>query len=340
MKGTLTFAPGETSKLLPIDIIDDKESEPDETFFLKLFGPVGASFSGGVREIAGTAVIVDDDPLPAPTVSVCDVAVEEGDAGATPAAFVVKLSNPSASTVTVNFSTADRSATAGADYRAASGTLTFAPGETEKPVTVAVIGDTLDESDETFYLDLTGATGATIADPRGVGTILEDDDRLPAVQLHAVPAPTPDQPVDEVRINFTEPVEGFDLSDLVLTRNDQVVPLNGVALVAEGNLWSLRGLAPLNANSGHYTLTLAGAAASGITDLAGNPLANGASDAWDVVRRGVPPVVTQVFVAGTGWTSGYRSYLEKNGLGEAAFGYAVPAGPAQLDELPWGNLTR
>src|SRR5207244_4247703 len=58
VKGTLTFAPGETSKLLPIDIIDDKESEPDETFFLKLFGPVGASFSGGVREIAGTAVIV------------------------------------------------------------------------------------------------------------------------------------------------------------------------------------------------------------------------------------------------------------------------------------------
>src|SRR5438093_791940 len=246
-------------------------------------------------------------------ISVGDVVALEGSGN--PAGILIGLSRAVQGPVSVNFATTDGTATDGKDYQGAKGTLTFAPGETERDVTVAVIGDTLDESDETFDLDLTAATGATIADARGVVTILEDDDRLPAVQLHAVPAATPDQPVDEARISFSEPVKGFDLSELVLTRNDQVVPLSGVSLVGDGNVWSLRGLAPLNADPGHYVLTLPGGAASGITDLAGNPLADGASDSWDVLRRGVPPVVTQVYVAGSGWTSAYRSYLQSKGLG-------------------------
>jgi hypothetical protein len=80
--------------------------------------------------------------------------------------------------VTVDFATADDTATAPADYAPASGTLTFAPGETEQTLAVAVNGDTLVESDETFFVNLSNPTGeATIADAQGVGTIIDDDPR-------------------------------------------------------------------------------------------------------------------------------------------------------------------
>jgi hypothetical protein len=110
------------------------------------------------------------------TISISDVSVTEGDTGTTDAVFSVALSAASAQEVTVDFATADDTATAPADYVAATGTLTFAPGETEKTVTIAVNGDTLVESDETFFVNLSNATGgATIADGQGVGTIIDDD---------------------------------------------------------------------------------------------------------------------------------------------------------------------
>ena len=82
--------------------------------------------------------------------------------------------------MTVNYATANGTATRRRDYTAAAaGTLTFAPGETTKTVTVAVNGDTLDEADETFTVNLSAATNATIADGQGVGTITDDDPTPP-----------------------------------------------------------------------------------------------------------------------------------------------------------------
>jgi hypothetical protein len=108
--------------------------------------------------------------------SIDDVSVPEGDAGTTDATFTVSLSAPSGQAVTVDFATVDDTATDPGDYASASGTLTFAPGETEKTVTVAVNGDTLVEPDESFFVNLSNATGgATIADDQGVGTIVNDD---------------------------------------------------------------------------------------------------------------------------------------------------------------------
>jgi hypothetical protein len=78
--------------------------------------------------------------------------------------------------VTVDFTTGDGTATAPSDYAATDGTLTFAPGETAKTVTVQVNGDTRKEPNETFNLNLANATGnATIADGQAVGTIVNDD---------------------------------------------------------------------------------------------------------------------------------------------------------------------
>ena len=110
-----------------------------------------------------------------PGLSLDDVMVAEGDTGTVPATFAVSLSEPSTASVTVHFATANGSATAPADYAAASGTVTFAPGQTDATVTVDVNGDTVDELDEQFAVELSAAVGAAVTDGQGVGTILDDD---------------------------------------------------------------------------------------------------------------------------------------------------------------------
>jgi M6 family metalloprotease-like protein len=110
-----------------------------------------------------------------PSLSINDVTVTEGNSGTTVATFAVTLSAPSASTVTVNYATANGTATAGSDYLAASGTLTFNAGQTSRTVVVTVNGDVVVEPNETFYVNLSSASGATIADAQGLGTITNDD---------------------------------------------------------------------------------------------------------------------------------------------------------------------
>ena len=108
----------------------------------------------------------------------------EGNTGLTPFTFTVSLANASTKTVKVNYATADGSATvAGGDYVAASGTLTFNPGDVSKTVTVSVKGDTVHEPDETFLVNLSGASNAAIVDDQGVGTILNDDADAGSLQL-------------------------------------------------------------------------------------------------------------------------------------------------------------
>jgi hypothetical protein len=110
-----------------------------------------------------------------PTLSINNVSGAEGNSGTTPFNFTVTLSAPSASTVTVNYATANGTATAGSDYVATSGMLTFAPGITTQPITVLVNGDLVVEPDETVTVTLTTPTNATIATAQGTGTILNDD---------------------------------------------------------------------------------------------------------------------------------------------------------------------
>lgn len=113
---------------------------------------------------------------PAPTISVNDVSVTEGNSGTVNATFTVSLSAASTQTVTVNYATADGTATAGSDYNQPRGeTVTFAPGTTSQTVSVAVNGDTTFEADETFFLNLTGPVNATLNDAQGQATILNDD---------------------------------------------------------------------------------------------------------------------------------------------------------------------
>jgi len=175
VSGTLSFAPGETSKSFTVPVVNDSLNEPHETINLSLSGVIGDAVLGSPA--AATLTIGNDDPVP--TLSVSDASLTEGNAGAHDATFNVTLSSPSGFTVAVNYATADFSAIAGADYASASGGLTFAPGETTKTVAVSVNGDTLSEVNESFFVNLSGATNATIADAQGAGTILEDDAACP-----------------------------------------------------------------------------------------------------------------------------------------------------------------
>src|SRR5205814_230566 len=168
--GTVTFAPGQTTRTIAIVIKADTLDEPNETFFVNLSAPVNATISDN----QGLGTILDNDS--APTLAINSVSVTEGYCGTTSAFSNVTLSAPSAFTVTVNWVTADGTATvANNDYAAASGTLTFPPGVTTRTITNLVNGDSLDEVNEAFFINLSGATNATISDPQGVVTILNDD---------------------------------------------------------------------------------------------------------------------------------------------------------------------
>ncbi|WP_283215005.1 Calx-beta domain-containing protein, partial [Methylobacterium trifolii] len=135
--------------------------------------PAGYQYalSSDGQAIAGTQVRLEQIPA----FSINDVTAAEGNAGTTAYTFTVSLSAASGTTTTVNYATSDGTALAGSDYTATSGTLTFAPGTTSRTITVLANGDTVFEPNESFLVNLSGATNATITDTQGVGTITNDD---------------------------------------------------------------------------------------------------------------------------------------------------------------------
>jgi probable HAF family extracellular repeat protein len=130
-------------------------------------------FSHGVLLTPGGS---NEPPPPVvPSLSIDDVTNAEGRKGTRSFTFTVSLSTATTAVVSVNFATANGSAIAAEDYDAASGTLVFAAGETTKTIVVGVLGDRTREPDESFSVNLSGASGATILDPSGTGLIRNDD---------------------------------------------------------------------------------------------------------------------------------------------------------------------
>lgn len=164
--GTLTFLPGETSKTVSIDIIGDTQVEEDEAFSIFVTGPANA--------MQATGVVLNDD-VPRPLVFITSAAAVEGQTGVSELTFQVVLSRPGDQTIAVDYGTADGTAFAGVDYAPQAGTLTFAPGETSKAISIMVLGDLNHEADETVLVNIGGAANATIGTAQGVGTIINDD---------------------------------------------------------------------------------------------------------------------------------------------------------------------
>jgi len=173
--GTLTFAPGVTNQTISVVVKGDTLNEADETFVVKLARAVNAAIGVG----QGTGTITNDDAPPSITLQ--DVALAEGDSGTVDAVFTLLLSGASGQTVTVDYATADGTATAGSDYLSASGKLTFLPGTSAQTVAVKVVGDTVFEPNETFFLNLTLPTNATLARSQAKATIFNDDSSVPLV---------------------------------------------------------------------------------------------------------------------------------------------------------------
>ena len=168
---TLTFLNTETIKTIFVPLINNTKDEPSRTFNVTLSNPTGGAFLGGLT--THTFTITDDDPPP--SVSIGDISVLEGNQGPTTFSFPVILSAASGFTTSVNYSTANGTATATQDYQSTTGTVTFAPGEVLKTATVTVNGDLVPELNETFLVNLATPVNLTISDGQATGTILDDD---------------------------------------------------------------------------------------------------------------------------------------------------------------------
>jgi len=187
--GTATFAPGETTTSVTITVKGDTIDEPPlylGEWILVAFSNASANATLDTSFFGlGIGIVIDDDPPP--TILPGSAGVTEGDAGTVTLQVPVRLSNPSAEVVTVDWQTLDTGAagiaTADVDYVAASGTATFAPGQTTAFVTITVNGDTVD--DPPLYLGewilvafsnpSANATLDTSFFGLGIGVIVDDD---------------------------------------------------------------------------------------------------------------------------------------------------------------------
>jgi hypothetical protein len=182
--GTATFAAGTTSATIAISIQGDTLFEPDETFTILLSSPSGLTIADGT----GVVTIQNDDAPPMPSVSIQPTAsVTEGNNGTRTVTLTMTLSAASTSAVTVAYATANGTATAGSDYVAKSGTVTFGVGVTSQSITVTVNGDRTVEPNETFTVTLSAPANATLGNAVASVTIVTDDG-TPLLAAEAAPA--------------------------------------------------------------------------------------------------------------------------------------------------------
>src|SRR5207253_6481234 len=155
---------------ITLTAVQDSIDEVDETIVVDI-STVTNGIESGIQQV--TATIIDDD---GPSISINDVNVTEGNSGQTTnATFSVSLSAASPQSITVDYSTANGTATAPADYVAKTGTLPFpANSTTPQTITTVVTGDNIDEIDEPLTPNLSNPTRATI--PNGTGTGTHPDD--------------------------------------------------------------------------------------------------------------------------------------------------------------------
>jgi RHS repeat-associated protein len=171
----LTIAAGQTTAFISIRIDGDSVDEADESVVLELYNLNGAEFAGGAERITATGIILDDDGTGENrALLVSSVELIEGDSGSQTAVFNVTLSRPALTDLTFNYQTVDGSATAGEDYVAQTGTLTFLAGQTEATVEVQVNGDYVLENDEFFTLTITPQDGSS-APVEATATVISDD---------------------------------------------------------------------------------------------------------------------------------------------------------------------
>lgn len=164
-----SISAGQTTLTIPVTVLGDLVDEPNEQFRLNVGGIQNAI---GV-DLPATGTILDDDG--APTLSISDATLIEGDSGTSTMSFTLNLQPPSAQSASVDWATAGESALSGTDFVAASGGASFTPGQTTRSVSVEIRGDTEVEADERLFVTISGAQNAQLGDAQAAGTILDDD---------------------------------------------------------------------------------------------------------------------------------------------------------------------
>lgn len=170
-----TIAANQSSTTVVVPINDDPLDESAESFSLNLSNLRNARFTSGAATTSAQATIVDNDAAPA--LSIANAAVAEGQSGTSTMNLTVSLGAASGQPVAVDVATgaAGDTAAAGSDYTAINRTVTIPAGQTSASTAVTVIGDTVDEDDETFTATLANPVNATLGDATGTGTITDDD---------------------------------------------------------------------------------------------------------------------------------------------------------------------
>tara|TARA_R110002111_G_scaffold144910_2_gene211248 strand:+ start:60150 stop:84038 length:23889 start_codon:yes stop_codon:yes gene_type:complete len=171
--GTLTFNPGELSKTFAVNLINSDLIEVDKTFLVNLSNLQSAGLDVILPDSQAQVTIVDSDQ---PELTINNVTIDEYAGTAT---VTVSLNQPLTTILTVDFATADDSASSPSDYQALSGTLTFNPGETTQTINISIINSDLTEMDETFLINLINPQSSeyqiTLTDSQSEVTIVDDD---------------------------------------------------------------------------------------------------------------------------------------------------------------------
>ncbi len=163
---TVTIPAGATTATLTVSTIDDTYDEPAQTFFAQISNSLNATISDN----SGIGTINDNDP--APTLAIAANSALE-DSGSL--IMTVTKTGLTEQAVTVDYATSNGTATAGSDYSTASGSLSFAAGDTSKTITVTLTPDSVAEGDETITVTLSNPTNSTISTASAAGTITNDD---------------------------------------------------------------------------------------------------------------------------------------------------------------------
>ncbi|MBD2665694.1 calcium-binding protein [Richelia sinica FACHB-800] len=167
---TITFAAGASTATLTIDPTADNTFESNETVALTL--ATGTGYTVGTTT-AVTGTITNDDPLPIINLS-SNQTIVEGLTSPQNVSYTVTLSNPSSQTITVNYATANGTATAGSDYTSTSGILTFNPGVTSQVINIPILNDSINEANESITLTLTNPTNASLGSGTTATTTITD----------------------------------------------------------------------------------------------------------------------------------------------------------------------
>jgi len=233
--GAQVIPAGQTSKTFSVTINGDTTVEPDEQFLVQVTDLTGAV--AGDAQARGT--IVNDDTGPAPSLSIADVSVQEGNDSYQDVYFTVSLSAATSSDVTYDITPTDGSAVQTMDY-VATGAVgeTIPAGQTSRQFHVMVFGDNNVEGDETFTVNVSNVVGATVADGQAIGTILNDDT-----------APVPTLSVDNAEV--TEGNSGTKTVTFTVSLS------NPYSQQVQFNLWTVDGTATLANNDyvqGSYSL--------------------------------------------------------------------------------------